>query len=106
MPPKTKGDVGRHAHALCPCPSVGYPTGTAFLDEAFSALDALTRKQIYGLFLDLYERRPFSALLVTHDLDEAVFLSDEVWFLRDLAPKNAACSLSSNPALVLGLEAH
>jgi ABC-type nitrate/sulfonate/bicarbonate transport system ATPase subunit len=62
-----------------------------FLDEAFSALDALTRKQIYGLFLDLYERRPFSALLVTHDLDEAVFLSDEVWVLK--GPGAQECSV-------------
>jgi len=53
-----------------------------FLDEAFSALDALTRKQIYRLFLDLYQKRPFTTLLVTHDLDEAVFLSDEVWVLK------------------------
>ena len=62
-----------------------------FLDEAFSALDALTRKRIYGLFLDLYEKRPFSALLVTHDLDEAVFLSDEVWVLK--GPGAQECSV-------------
>jgi NitT/TauT family transport system ATP-binding protein len=53
-----------------------------FLDEAFSALDAITRKEIYAQFLALHGRLGFSALLVTHDIDEAILLSDEVHVLK------------------------
>jgi len=53
-----------------------------FLDEAFSALDALTRKEVHQLFLRLHAELHFTALLVTHDLEEAAFLADNVWVLK------------------------
>jgi NitT/TauT family transport system ATP-binding protein len=48
------------------------------LDEPFSAVDALTRMELQTLILDLWERNRFTAVLVTHDVEEAVFLADRV----------------------------
>lgn len=53
-----------------------------FLDEAFSALDALTRRDVHALFLDLHQELQFTALMVTHDIEEAVSLADRVWVLK------------------------
>ena len=52
--------------------------GVLLLDEPFSAVDALTRLELHRLILQLWERQGFTAVLVTHDVDEAVFLSDRV----------------------------
>lgn len=51
------------------------------LDEPFSALDALLRAQLQGELLRLWEEDRPTLLLVTHDLDEAVLLADEVLVL-------------------------
>ncbi len=48
------------------------------LDEPFAALDAFTREELWCVIRDLYDRKKFTAILVTHDLREAVFLSDTV----------------------------
>ena len=53
------------------------------LDEPFGALDALTRLSMQSLLLDLWRRRGFGVLLVTHDVDEAVALADRVLVLDD-----------------------
>lgn len=53
-----------------------------FLDEAFSALDALTRRDVHALFLRLYKELGFTALMVTHDIEEAVLLADHIWVLK------------------------
>jgi sulfonate transport system ATP-binding protein len=52
------------------------------LDEPFCALDAFTRVKLQDLLLNLCRASGASALLVTHDLDEAVRLSDRVLVLR------------------------
>ncbi|WP_115045585.1 ABC transporter ATP-binding protein [Xanthomonas arboricola] len=46
------------------------------LDEPFSAVDAFTRIKLQDLLLRLAHEHGFSVLLVTHDIDEAVYLSD------------------------------
>lgn len=48
------------------------------LDEPFSALDALTRARLHTEFLGLIGARPMTTVLVTHDVNEAVFLSDHI----------------------------
>jgi len=48
------------------------------LDEPFSAVDAFTRMKLQDLLLQLAERHAIALLLVTHDVDEALYLSDRV----------------------------
>jgi NitT/TauT family transport system ATP-binding protein len=48
------------------------------MDEPFSSVDALTRMELHTLILDLWEKHCFTAVLVTHDVDEAIFLADRV----------------------------
>jgi NitT/TauT family transport system ATP-binding protein len=48
------------------------------MDEPFGALDALTRAGMQQFLLELWNRRRFTVILVTHDVEEAVLLSDRV----------------------------
>jgi NitT/TauT family transport system ATP-binding protein len=48
------------------------------LDEPFSAVDALTRIELQSLVLDLWARQGLTILLITHDVDEAVFMADRI----------------------------
>jgi osmoprotectant transport system ATP-binding protein len=52
------------------------------LDEPFGALDALTRLELHRQFLDLKQRLGKTALLVTHDLNEAFRLADRIGVMR------------------------
>ena len=52
------------------------------LDEAFSALDGLTRRRLHLAFLEIWRAKGFSVLMVTHDLDEALWLADRVVVLE------------------------
>src|SRR5271165_7378244 len=51
------------------------------LDEPFGALDAITREEMRQCLLDIWERTGKTVVLVTHSIDEAVFLSREVHVL-------------------------
>lgn len=48
------------------------------LDEPFGMLDSLTRYELQGVLMDLWARNNITALMVTHDVDEALFLSDRI----------------------------
>lgn len=48
------------------------------LDEPFSAVDAITRMRLQDLLLSLVSGRKTATLLVTHDLEEALYLADRV----------------------------
>jgi sulfonate transport system ATP-binding protein len=48
------------------------------LDEPFSAVDAFTRMKLQDLLLQLADHHAIALLLVTHDVDEALYLSDRV----------------------------
>ena len=51
------------------------------LDEAFSALDAITKKELHRWYLDLKKEFNLTTLLITHDIEEAIFLSDRIYIL-------------------------
>jgi sulfonate transport system ATP-binding protein len=60
------------------------------LDEPFSAVDALTRMKLQDLLAKVARERGLTVLLVTHDIDEAVHLSDRVVLLdRQPGPARA-----------------
>ena len=48
------------------------------MDEPFSSVDALTRLELHAMVQDLWQKHGFTAVLVTHDVDEAVFLADRI----------------------------
>jgi len=53
----------------------------ALLDEPFSALDTLTKSAIHRWYLDVMERIKLSTFFITHDIDEAILLSDRIYLL-------------------------
>ncbi|MBC3812602.1 ATP-binding cassette domain-containing protein [Undibacterium aquatile] len=53
------------------------------LDEPLGALDALTRIEMQSLIEQLWQQRGFTALLVTHDVQEAIALADRVILIED-----------------------
>lgn len=48
------------------------------LDEPFGALDALTRPKLQKQVLDIWENHRQAVMMITHDVDEAIFMSDRV----------------------------
>ena len=55
--------------------------GVALLDEPFSALDMITKGQIHKWYLDVMSHIDLSTLFITHDIDEALVLSDRIYIL-------------------------
>jgi osmoprotectant transport system ATP-binding protein len=52
--------------------------GILLLDEPFGALDAITRSELHGMFRALHAELGMTAVLVTHDIREALGLADEI----------------------------
>lgn len=55
--------------------------GVALLDEPFSALDTITKASVHQWYLDIMKEIHLSTLMVTHDIDEAILLSDRIYIL-------------------------
>ena len=53
------------------------------LDEPLGALDALTRLEMQNLVETLWKEQQFTALLVTHEVEEAVYLADRVIVIEE-----------------------
>ncbi len=53
------------------------------LDEPFGMLDSLTRAELQDVLLELWQRLKITALIITHDVDEALFLADRVVCMSD-----------------------
>lgn len=61
----------------------------ALLDEPFSALDTLTKSSIHKWYLNVMEKIQLSTLFITHDIDEAILLSDRIYLLSGAPGKIA-----------------
>ena len=55
--------------------------GVALLDEPFSALDTITKGQIHTWYLDIMEKISLSTIFITHDIDEAILLSNRIYIM-------------------------
>lgn len=53
----------------------------ALLDEPFSALDTLTKSEMHRWYLEVMDKIKLSTLFITHDIDEAILLSDRIYLL-------------------------
>ena len=82
-----------------------FSQNVALLDEPFSALDTLTKASVHRWYLDVMERIRLSTLFITHDIDEAILLSDRIYLLtggridaeleiREKKPRGETFSLS------------
>ena len=60
------------ARALLRDPSV------LLLDEPFGALDAFTRSHLQEVLLNIWEQKKTTMIFVTHDIDEAIYLSNRI----------------------------
>jgi NitT/TauT family transport system ATP-binding protein len=63
------------------CRALVHEPKLLMLDEPFAALDAFTREELWGVMQTLWLQHRFSAILVTHDLREAVYLADRVFVM-------------------------
>ncbi|HKL11976.1 MAG TPA: ABC transporter ATP-binding protein [Halanaerobiales bacterium] len=53
------------------------------MDEPFSALDAITREEMQNLILKIHQENNLSYLIVTHNIDEAVFLGQKIAVMKE-----------------------
>jgi len=61
------------------------------LDEPFAALDAINRERMQEWLMEVLEQEKRTIILVTHSVDEAIFLSDKVYVLTDRPAKVKCC---------------
>ena len=71
--------------------------GVVLLDEPFSALDALTKREIHRWYMETMDRLKLTTLFITHDIDEAVLLSDRIYILSG-SPGHIAAELTVEPS--------
>ena len=55
--------------------------GVALLDEPFSALDTLTKSAMHQWYLRVMEEIQLTTVFITHDIDEAILLSDRIYIM-------------------------
>ncbi len=53
------------------------------MDEPFSSLDALTREEMQSLLLEIWKETNLTILLITHNIEEAVFLGQKIFIMSD-----------------------
>jgi NitT/TauT family transport system ATP-binding protein len=60
------------------CRAIVHKPDVLIMDEPFGALDAFTREDLWQTMHALRAQEPFTAVLITHDLRESVYLGDQV----------------------------
>jgi nitrate/nitrite transport system ATP-binding protein len=60
------------------------------LDEPFGRLDSLTRMDLQDVILDILDREKITTMVITHDVDEAIYMSDRI------------CMMSNGPEATVG----
>lgn len=58
-----------------------FSEGVALLDEPFSALDTITKSAMHKWYLDIMNHIELSTIFITHDIDEAILLSDRIYLM-------------------------
>ncbi|MEN3751714.1 ABC transporter ATP-binding protein [Mangrovibacter yixingensis] len=58
--------------------ALSYRPKILLMDEPFGALDAMTRHQMQELLVEIWEKHRLTVMFVTHDIEEAVWLSDRI----------------------------
>ncbi len=71
--------------------------GVALLDEPFSALDTITKSKIHKWYLNVMQEIDLSTVFITHDIDEAILLSDRVYIL---APQENGAGTITNEIVI------
>lgn len=64
------------------------------MDEPFSALDAITREEMQDVFLDLWQSNQITTMLVTHYVEEALYLGQQI---AVMAPHGRIADIIDNP---------
>lgn len=83
-----------------------FSSEVVLLDEPFSALDAITRSNIHDWYLTIKEELNLSTIFITHDIEEAIKLSDRIYILasspgRIVKEMEIESSIKSNPDFIL-----
>ena len=53
------------------------------LDEAFSALDEMTKMELHAWYLEIHKQLQLTTLIITHSIEEALNLSDRIYILKN-----------------------
>ena len=53
------------------------------LDEAFSALDEMTKLELHAWYLEIHKQLQLTTLIITHSIEEALSLSDRIYILKN-----------------------
>ncbi|HWO43681.1 MAG TPA: ABC transporter ATP-binding protein [Candidatus Eisenbacteria bacterium] len=61
--------------------ALAYEPELLLMDEPFGSLDALTRLELEDTLLTLWQELGTTILFITHDIEEAIYLSDRIWVL-------------------------
>ena len=77
--------------------------GVVLLDEPFSALDALTKREIHRWYMGMMDQLQLTTLFITHDIDEAILLSDRIYILSG-QPGRISAGLTIQPPRPRDLE--